>query len=491
MEAARRARGSAAALTALCLVQFIDVLGVTVVVTALPRMLASLHASPSAGSGVSAGYAMFFGGLLMLGARLGDRFGHRRAITAGLAVSALGALLGAVAGSVVLLTAARCLQGAGAAASVPSALRLLTVLAPDGPPRRRAVAAWSASGALAGASGFVVGGVVTDLASWRWVFWAYLPLTAALAAVIGRRVPTDSRRPGAARSLNAPASATFTLAVMAVVVGTTLIALPGERVAGTVVVVLAAPLTVAFVGVDRRARAPLLPAAVLARPDVRAGAAGAFLNTATTSSAMTLVTLYLQDGLHHSPLAAAAMLLPFSLAVIAGSALAAPALRRISARRVLAGGLGLIALADAGLCVSGFAGSGLGGGDARPGGAAVTLALPGCVAVAGAGLGLASVAATTLGTAVPEALRGAASGIVNTAAQLGTAIGIAVLLLVAAATTGAPGVRAPVIAWAAAAVIGAMGAIAFCWRRRSRLDWRETRDESGEAVPSRGGRSSC
>ena len=460
MEAAGRARGSAAAITALCSVQFIDVLGVTVVVTALPRMLASLHASPSAGSLVSGGYAMFFGGLLMLGARLGDRFGHRRAITAGLAVSALGALLGAVAGSVVLLTAARCLQGAGAAASVPSALRLLTVLAPGAPPRRRAVAAWSASGALAGASGFVVGGVVTDLASWRWVFWAYLPLTAALAAVIGSRVPRD----------------------------------------------------------DRRARAPLLPAAVLARPDLRAGAAGAFLNTATTSSALTLVTLYLQDGLHHSPLAAAAMLLPFSLAVIAGSALAAPALRRISARRVLAAGLGLVAMADAGLCVSGLATGGLGsgglaigglatgglgsGGDAGPG--AAIWALPGCVAVAGAGLGLASVAATTLGTAVPGALRGAASGIVNTAAQLGTAIGIAVLLLIAAATTGAPGVRAPVIAWAAATAIGAAGAFAFGrrWHSRpterrprgqrwTRRGQRWTRRESGEAVPSRGGRSSC
>jgi MFS family permease len=297
MEAAGRARGRAAAIAALCSVQFIDVLGVTVVVTALPRMLASLHASPSAGSLVSGGYAMFFGGLLMLGARLGDRFGHRRAITAGLAVSALGALLGAVAGSVVLLTAARCLQGAGAAASVPSALRLLTVLAPDGPPRRRAVAAWSASGALAGASGFVVGGVVTDLASWRWVFWAYLPLTAALAAVIGSRVPRDSLRAGGAPSLNAPAAAAFTLAVMAVVVGTTLIAWPGERVAGTFVVMLAAPLAVTFIRIDRRARAPLLPAAVLARPALRTGAAGAFLNTATTSSALTLVTLYLQDGL--------------------------------------------------------------------------------------------------------------------------------------------------------------------------------------------------
>ena len=94
-----------------------------------------------------------------------------------------------------MLTAARCLQGAGAAASVPSALRLLTTLAPEGPRRRRAIAAWSAARASAGASGFVVGGVVTDLASWRWVFWAYLPLTAALAAAVRRFVPRG-RGPG-------------------------------------------------------------------------------------------------------------------------------------------------------------------------------------------------------------------------------------------------------------------------------------------------------
>jgi hypothetical protein len=108
-----RARHSAPAIAALCAVQFIDVLGVTVVVTALPRMLANLGAPAADGTLVSGGYAMFFGGLLMLGARLGDRFGHRRTIIASLAVSGLGALLGAMAGSVVLLTAARCLQGAG------------------------------------------------------------------------------------------------------------------------------------------------------------------------------------------------------------------------------------------------------------------------------------------------------------------------------------------------------------------------------------------
>jgi MFS family permease len=260
---------------------------------------------------------MFFGGLLMLGARLGDRFGHRRTITASLAVFALGALLAAVAGSVVLLTAARCLQGA-AAASVPSALRLLTTLTADGPSRRRAIAAWSAAGASAGASGFIVGGVVTGLTSWRLVFWAYLPLAAALAAAVLRSVPRD-RGSGPAGSLNTAAAAVFTAAVMAVVVGATLVAEPDRQVAGIAIVVLAAPLTAMFIMIDRRAAAPLLPVAALRIRPLRRGTAGAFLNTAATSSAVTLATLYLQDTRHHSPLTAAAMLLPFSLAVVACS----------------------------------------------------------------------------------------------------------------------------------------------------------------------------
>jgi MFS family permease len=453
MAAADREKSGALAIAALCSVQFIDVLGVTVVVTALPRMLVTLHAPAAAGSLVSGGYAMFFGGLLMLGARLGDRLGHWRTITAGLAVSALGALVGAGAGSVVLLTAARCLQGAGAAASVPSALRLLTTLTPEGPRRRRAIAAWSAAGASAGASGFVVGGVVTDLASWRWVFWAYLPLTAALAAAVRRFVPRGPD-PEQVRSLNVGAAALLTVAVMAVVVGTTLIAQPGGRLAGIVVVLLAVPMAAAFIWADRCASAPLLPAAAMAIPALRRGTAGAFLNTATTSSAMTLATLYLQDGLHRSPLAAAATLAPFSLAVVAGSALAAPALRRISAERVLAIGLAVIAAAL--VAVAGVALA-----LARPRGGVVGPGAAACVAMAGTGLGLASVAATTLGTAVPETLRGTAAGSINTAAQLGTAIGIAVLWLVADATTGAPGARAPVIAWAAGAAIAAAGALVF------------------------------
>jgi MFS family permease len=122
----QRTSGVGVAVAALCLVQFVDVLGVTVVVTALPDMLASLHAPESYASLIATGYAMFFGGLLMLGARLGDRFGHRRTILVSLLVFAAGAVVGATASTVVALVAGRCLQGAAAAGSVPSALRLLT-----------------------------------------------------------------------------------------------------------------------------------------------------------------------------------------------------------------------------------------------------------------------------------------------------------------------------------------------------------------------------
>jgi MFS family permease len=430
----------------LCLVQFVDVLGVTVVVTSLPRMLASLHAPESYASLIATGYAMFFGGLLMLGARLGDRFGHRRTIIVSLMVFAAGAIIGATASSAWALMAGRCLQGAASAGSVPSALRLLTTLTPDGPVRQRAIAVWSAAGAAAGASGFVVGGIVTDLTSWRVVFWAFMPVAATLAAAILWSVPPDHDA-DPARSLNLAGAVTFTAAVMAFVVGASLIAEPSRRVCGELLLALCAGLAGGFVLVDRRAAAPLLPPRLVACARLRQGAAGGLLNTATTSSAITLVTLYLQDTLRRSPLETAATLLPFSLAVIGGASLSAVLLCRYRPQSVVAFGLAVISAADAALTPS----------------ATAPLAVPVCAAVAGAGIGVSSVAATSLGTDVEAHWRGSASGIINTAAQLGTAIGIAVVLLVAAATTGLPaaGTPEPAIAWSLAAAVAAAGAVFF------------------------------
>jgi len=444
-------RSGAVAVSALCLVQFVDVLGVTVVVTALPVMLSNLGAPVSSGTLVVTAYAMFFGGLLMLGARLGDRFGHRRTITSSLAVFALASLLGALAGSIVVLAAARCLQGAAAAAAVPSALRLLTTVTAEGAARRRAIAAWSASGAAAGASGFIIGGVVTDLTSWRVIFWAYLPLALALGAVIVRAVPRDADV-GVTGSLDVAGSVTLTAAVMAVIVGTTLLAQSGRRLLGGGLIVLAAALATGLILIERRADRPVLPGAALRLWSLQRGALGALLNTATTSPVMTLATLYLQDARHRSPLSAGMALLPFSLAVVAGATLAAPALHRIPAHRVVAAGLTLIAIGDASLILT-----------ARTG-----LGLSASVGVAGLGIGLSSVAATTLGTEVPTTRRGTASGVINTAAQLGSATGIAALLLVAAVTTGTTGrgSAGPIIAWATAAAIAGGGALAFATQRQ-------------------------
>jgi len=444
--ASRRPRAVRMGVVSLCLVQFVDVLGVTVIVTALPAMLADLRAPAGAASLISAGYAMFFGGLLMLGARLGDRVGHRRIIFTGLAIFAVAAVVAATATSAVVLTAARCLQGAAAALSVPSALRLLTTITSDGPQRERAIAGWSAAGAAAGASGFVVGGVVTGLVGWRAVFWAYLPVALLLAGAIARAVPPDQDADRSVR-LSLPSVATFTAAVMAFVVATTLLPQPGRTGWGAALAAAAAGLGGLFVVVDRRSVAPLLPRAVLGMRPLRQGSAGALLNTLTTSSAVTLATLYLQNTLGRSPLAAALMLLPFSLAVIAGSALAAPLLARWPPQRLVSAGLAAIAVSDAGLIPA--AGS--------------TWALPACVAAGGAGIGLSSVAATRLGTSVPLTVRGTASGIINTAAQLGTALGIAALLLVAALSTGIPeaGSPVPVLAWGTAALVSLAGAVAF------------------------------
>ena len=430
----------------LCLVQFVDVLGVTVMVTALPAMLSDLRASPDAASLISTGYAMFFGGLLMLGARLGDRFGNRRIIFTGLAIFTVAAVVGATATSVVVLTAARCLQGAAAALSVPSALRLLTTITSDGPQRERAIAGWSASGAAAGASGFVVGGVVTYLVGWRAVFWAYLPIAVLLAVAIRRSVPPDQAVDRSVR-LSVLSGSAFTAAVMAFVLATTLLPQPGRTALGGVLLAAAVVLAGVFIAVDRRSAAPLLPRAVLGERALRQGAAAGLLNTLTTSSAITLATLYLQNTLGHSPLVAGLMLLPFSVAVIAGSALAAPALARWTPQRLVSTGLAVIAVCDAALIPA----------------ASSTWALSVCIAAGGAGIGLSSVAATRLGTSVPVAVRGTASGIINTAAQLGTALGIAALLLLAALTTGIPepGSPVPAIAWGTAALIACTGAAIF------------------------------
>ncbi|GIG34919.1 MFS transporter [Cellulomonas pakistanensis] len=424
-----------AGVAVLCLTQFVDVLGVTSATTAIPAVVDGLGADESAAGPLATTYAMFFGGLLVVGARLGDRFGHRRVLAAGLIGFMAVSLVGGLATSVPQVLAARALQGAAAAVSVPSALRLLIHLTPDDRDRRTALAAWSAAGAAAGAAGFVVGGVLVGAWGWPAVFWVNAPVGAGLLVALLASVPEAPRERDRV-PVDALGAALLVLAVMLLVAG----ASGAERggAGGAALGLAAGGLVagVAFAARMRWAAHPLIPVAAVRSVNLRHGTVLSFVNTATTSSAGVLATLVLQDRLGLSALGAGLTLLSTSLLAIAGSAAARPVLERLSPRRAASAGIALIALGDLGLVVAG--------------GTAVGIA---CASgVLGFGLGAASVAANHLGTTVPGPIAGSASGVLNTGAQLGTALGTAAVVMIAA-------LGSPAWGWGTAAVLAAATAV--------------------------------
>ncbi|SFT51410.1 Major Facilitator Superfamily protein [Geodermatophilus amargosae] len=429
------------AVVPLCAVQFVDVLGTTLVIAALPTMLADLGAPASAATPVVAVYAVLFGALLVLAARLGDRFGHARVLSVGLAGFGAASLAAAVAPSVGVLVAARGALGAAAALSVPTALRLLTAATEEGPARRRALAAWSATGAAAGASGLVLGGVLTDLAGWRLLFWGNLPLAVLLVVAVRRTAPPTPRERGG--PLDLAGAAVLVAAVAAVVAGASLLEDGAHRAAGAGLLVAGLAAASALPAVERRARDPLLPRTAVGHPGLRRGVLASAANTATTSSAVTVATLHLQGSEGLGATATGLALLPFSVCVVGGAALSARVMRSVSARATAAAGLAVIAAGTAALL-----GAGLGPWVVSAG-----------VAVSGLGIGLSSVAATSLGTDVPAELQGTAAGVLNTAAQLGTALGVAVVLLVVRVSEGtALPLAGAGLGWLAAALLAALAA---------------------------------
>ena len=427
----------------LCAVQFVDVLGVTSATTAVPEIVKSVGGTATDASLIIAAYSMFFGGLLVLASRLGDRFGHRRILLVGIASFTAVSAVGALSSSVIAVVTTRGLLGAAAALCVPSALRLLLSAAPEGPRRTTALAMWSASGAAAGAAGFVVGGMLTQLLGWHAVFWVNAPIGLVLFTGVTLLVPVLPTGDGAQR-LDVLGALLMILTVMSLVVGATLLEEQRTRALGLASTVLAVGIGTGFVLWQRRAPAPLIPAAAVRSSNLRAGTLVSFVNTATTSASAVLVTLELQDRIGLSPLQAGLSLVWLSVAVAVGAGLAKPLSRRLRPSRMGALGQGTIAAGDLVLVAS----------TGTVAGAVVgTMAL-------GAGLGVASVAGTTIGTSVPDSLAGIASGILNTGAQLGTAIGVAVLVVMSVITGAAP-------AWGTAAFVALATGAWLAFRRES------------------------
>nr|AXL05782.1 MFS transporter [uncultured bacterium]AXL05811.1 MFS transporter [uncultured bacterium] len=396
-----------------CVAQFVVVLDVTIVTTALPSVGASLGFAQAGLAWVITAYTVAFGALLVPGGRVADLVGARRAFRWGVTIFVASSAACALAWTPAALIAARAVQGVGSALLSPAALALLTAMTGPGVARRRAVGWWTAAAACGGASGWVLGGLLTDLLDWRAVFWVNVPI--GLVLLLAKGLPAGHRRPGGRLDVPGAVAATATAGLL--VQGLTNTGEHGvEALLSWAPLALSAATAVFLVWWLRRTGDPLLPVTrATAGPNLTALGL-----TGTTTPVMYLSTLYVQEVMRLPPARAALLFPVFNIAVVAGS-LAGPALLRVAgARRTVLGGFVLIA-AGAGLFT------------VLPAGGLPIVQLLSGFALAGAGLGAASVAATHAGTeAVEPKHQGVAAGVLNSSAQLGTAIGLAVLTPLAA-----------------------------------------------------------
>jgi EmrB/QacA subfamily drug resistance transporter len=401
------------------------VLDASVVITALPSIGERLGFSSAGLSWVQSAYALTFGGLLLLGARMGDILGRRRTFVAGVALFTIASFLGGLAQTPAWLLAARALQGVGAAIAAPSTLALLTTSFREGPERIRALAAYGAVAGGGGSVGLVLGGLLTDLISWRWGLWINVPVGAVLVWLAPRVLAETEPRPG---RFDLPGAAASTAGMTALVYGFVHAADAGWGDPVTIAsFTAAAVLLAAFVAIERRAAQPVTPLRLFASRQ----RAGAYLARMLLVGGMFSMFFFLSQflqGVHDfNPLEAGIAFLPMTV-VMFSTVRFVP---RLSARwgdtRLLVTG---IAVALAGMAWLSRLD------EATPYFPGIALPL----VLLGLGMGAALAPLTAAGVAgVAADDAGAASGVVNAAQQLGVSLGISVLVTVAASAGGAPG----------------------------------------------------
>jgi EmrB/QacA subfamily drug resistance transporter len=413
-----------AALILLCVAQFVDVLDVNAVIVALHSIGQDLGFSQAGLQWVVSAYVLFFAGFLLLAGRVADLWGRRKTFVVGLAVFTAASLCCGLSVSKEMMVVSRAFQGLGAATTAPAALSIITTIFAEGRERDRAVAAWTAVAAGGGAAGLLLGGFITDVLGWQWIYFVNVPVGAAGIALSQVLLP-ESRDPAASGRLDFLGAGTVTSGLVLLVLALTRTEEAGFGSPITLATLgLAAAMFGAFVFVERRAADPLVPLRLFRLRGLVGAALVAFAITAATAPVGVLVTLYLQNTLGYPASFAGLASLPFSLCVIAGSMLGGRISGRIGGRVTMS--LGLAVVAVSALLTAGIS---------AEGGVAYVLA---GAALSGLGLGCASVASTARGTsAVEEGKRGLASGFMNTSAQVGTALGLAALLTLAATRTAA------------------------------------------------------
>jgi EmrB/QacA subfamily drug resistance transporter len=403
-----------AVLLAVCAGQFLVVLDVSVVNVALPSVRADLGLGETGQQWVVNAYALTFAGFLLLGGRAADLFGRKAVFLTGLGLFTAASLAGGLAQDAWMLITARAVQGLGSAVLAPTTLAILTTSFPEGPERTRAIGTWTAVGAGGGAAGGLVGGVLTDYASWRWVLLVNVPVGVIVLACAAYFL-TESRA-GGARRLDVPGAVLVTSGVAALAYGIAESESHGwSSVDSALPLAAGAVLLAVFTVVEARTRHPLMPLWLLKIRSVSAANAVLLATGAATFATWYFLSLYMQNVLHYSPVKAGLGFLPHTVAIIVGSKIAPRLMGRIDPRLIgIVGGL----TAAAGLIWQSRL--------SVHGGYVGSIAGPGIVTMLGAGLLMTPIAAAaTSGVATGE--QGLVSGLLNTSRQLGGALGLTVL----------------------------------------------------------------
>jgi EmrB/QacA subfamily drug resistance transporter len=422
-------RKNATLLLVLLVAQLMVILDITAVNVALPSLAKDLQLTGSQISWTITSYSLVFGSLLLFGGRAADLLGRRRLFLTGLGIFTVSSVASALAGTAGALFAARAGQGLGAAMLSPAALSIITSCF-HGHAKAKALAAWGAVGGAGAAVGVLAGGLLTEFADWRMIFFVNIPVAAALAVTAVKVIPADAEKPRW-RGLDLRGAIVATASLGSIVYAITQGSSAGWTSTQTLTFTVVGLAGLAgFAVLETRTEKPLLEIGRLAD---RAVGGGLFLMLAAAGSIFGLFflcSIYLQNVLGMSPLLTGLAFIPLALSAGVGAHMASHLIARHGVRGPLAGAFGVAAVGMALLAHVGANGTYLGN------------VLPGML-VAGIGLGVAVVTVSVaILTGTREEESGMISGLNSTGHEIGGTIGIAVFSTIAAGATGALGAGA-------------------------------------------------
>ena len=407
------------ALALVCVAFFMTVLDVSIVNVALPSIGRSLHFSETGLQWVITAYAITFGGFLLLGGRAGDILGRKRMFLVGVTLFSIASLVCGLAGSTGVLVAARTVQGLGAAIVSPATLSIITTTFEEGAERNKALGIWGAMGGSGAAAGVLFGGILTKYLGWEWIFFVNVPV-GALVLALAPGIVRESRAADVGRNFDVVGASSVTAGITLLVYAISKAPVDGWSDSTTIILLIAAAaLIVFFVAWETRVENPLMPLSIFRIRTLAGANIVGFLLGASIFADFFLLTLYVQNVLHYSPLKTGVTFLATAGTVVLVSALSQWLTTRIGPRPVMAMGM---VLNTAGLIW--YAQIPVHGSYAHD--------LLGGYLLFGFGLAFAFIPVSIAALAgVGHREAGLASGLLNTAQQVGGALGVAVASTVA------------------------------------------------------------